>query len=46
MQAPHWIIRVMNCISDDRWWDGLVLGLATAVAVGLVTWSWWEWLSR
>ena len=39
MEAPHWICRVMNCISDPAWWDGVIVGLAVGV-LPLFVWLW------
>ena len=33
----HWILVVMDCVSDDAWWDGLILGFAVA-AVPFIAW--------
>ena len=27
---PHWILRVMNQISDPSFYDGVILGIAVA----------------
>ena len=41
MTAPHWILRVMNAISDPNWWDGLLLGLAVGLLVIGLPLLWW-----
>ena len=40
MEAPHWILRVVACLSDESWWDGLILGFAVA-ALPFVFYLWW-----
>jgi hypothetical protein len=27
---PHWVVRVMNQVTDPDWWDGVLLGFAVA----------------
>lgn len=39
MEAPHWIVRVMDCVSSPRWWDGLILGIA-ATTLPFILWLW------
>ena len=41
MEAPHWIVEVMSCVSDDRWWDGVILGFTIGVLVVFIPWLWW-----
>ena len=36
----HWILRVMDCITDPNWWDGLLLGLAVAT-LPFFAYLWW-----
>ena len=41
MTAPHWIVRVMNCVSDPAWWDGLILGTAAGLLLIGLPLLWW-----
>jgi hypothetical protein len=37
--ARHWILLVMDCVSDPAWWDGVIVGLAVA-CVPFFLWLW------
>lgn len=48
LERAHWAMRlqhiarsVLDQISDDRFYDGVILGLAIAV-LPLVAWLWWS----
>ena len=47
MERAHWAMRlqhvarcVMDQISDEKFYDGLILGIAVA-AVPFIAWLWW-----
>lgn len=40
MDRRHWILSVMDAISDPSWWDGVILGLAVAAACFIAV-AWW-----
>lgn len=39
MTHRHWILVVLDCVSDQAWWDGVILGLAVA-CLPLFFWLW------
>ncbi len=42
MNGRHWILRVMDRVSDPAFYDGVILGMAVA-ALPFAAWLYFAW---